>query len=140
MVLAHRPAWPVVPPGQVGKRGCHLVEEITPGELPAEFFAARPVQGADRQFQRGNTAEPQVGAEPGGLITGQVVVVLAVAGEVMLAPEFKALASSLLAALGQVPGRAGSLGRELAVVPDLGHIDRGRRGAALSPGRRAPGT
>jgi len=64
---------PVVLPGDVGKRRGHLIEEVTPGELPAELLAARAVQRSDRHLERRQAAEPQVGAQPGGRIAGQVV-------------------------------------------------------------------
>ena len=79
-----------------------LVEEVAPGELPGVLLPAWPVPRADRQFQRGDAAEPQVRAEPGGLAAGQVVVVLVVAGEFLLAPAPEPAAAFGLAALGQV--------------------------------------
>ena len=130
---------PVVLPGDVGKRRGHLVEEVTPGELPAELLAARAVQRSDRHLERRQAAEPQVGAEPGGRVAGQVVVVLVVAGQLAGPPAVEPLAAGLLAALGQARGGAAAGGREAPWARHGRHPDGPRHRVGPAPGGRAPG-
>jgi hypothetical protein len=55
---------PVVLRGDVRERGGDLIEEVTPGELPAELRAAWTVACADRHLKRRHAAEPQIRAQP----------------------------------------------------------------------------
>src|SRR5437867_142671 len=52
-----------------------------PAELLALLISGGPVQRADRDLERRQAAEPQVGGQAGGRVAGQVVVPLAVAGQ-----------------------------------------------------------
>ena len=58
-------AGPVILRADVRERGRDLVEEITPGQLPAELLPARARQRGPCQLERRYAAEPQVGAQPG---------------------------------------------------------------------------
>jgi hypothetical protein len=132
-------AWPVIGRGDVLERGRDLVEEVTPGQLPTELLAARPRPRRPRECERGNAPEPQVGAQPGGLVAGQVVPLVAVTLEPFVQPAAGHGATRPLTAGREVAGATRRLSREVAGLDPRREGKASRRLAGLPPGRGAPG-
>jgi hypothetical protein len=129
----------VVPPGHVREHGRDLVEEVAPGELPAELLATRLVLGRPGQRQRGDGAETQVGTEPGGAVAGQIVVLLPVLRQPVAEPVFSLLAGGAFTPGGQIRGRCGAVLYDPAYPERRRDDDRGGSGDDLPPGGGGPG-
>ena len=79
----------VVGPRCLGPRREDLEVEVTPTQLPQEGFRAGPADESGLDVERGETAEVQVPRETGGGGLGEVVPVLAVAGDRSSSPGRK---------------------------------------------------
>jgi hypothetical protein len=88
----------VVAPRQGWVGGEHLVVEVAPAELARVGAAALARECLAQQLQRRDAAEAQVGAQPGGLVAGEVIVVGGVAGETVAQEGSHRLAPFRLAA------------------------------------------
>ena len=132
-------ARPVIGRGDVREGGRDLVKEVTPGQLPTELLAARPRPRRPREGERGNAAEPQVGAQPGRLVAGQVVPLVAVALERSVQPDAGQVAPRSLTAGGETGRATRRPRREVARLDPRRHGKGSRRLAGLPPGRGAPG-